>query len=152
MIGSSWAGDTVCEIFGIQNHGGIPDELRRGSTGCLGDQLRTDDDSYSYQMTAVSRLIFHAEAVRRHANNELFEHRLANGEPAILQSVLFVIDNPNGRSFAWEDGVQGVLRVAGNYYQDERLCRELDGARSLAEGSYLPFTQVMDTGFCSESR
>src|SRR5690606_5402158 len=64
-LNNEWKGDSQCAIHGIQAHGGIPDELRRGSTGCTGTYLITTDSSYAYQNTHLEGAVSHAEFLLR---------------------------------------------------------------------------------------
>jgi hypothetical protein len=145
-IGTSWRGDTECTLVGIQPHGGIPDELRRGAAGCDGTFLPADDDpSHTYQTMHVELLVLHAEAQRRNGSTALYDARLAGGTPAILQSILFVIANPTpgGRSWPW--GIRtGTLAVAYRHYGDARLGRELDRSTSpnARGGRTLPYATL----------
>jgi len=145
IVGTQWPGDTRCEIYGFQVHGGYPDELRRGNTGCGGTYLYTNDRSYSYQITTMNHLIYHAEALRRHGNNELYSYELSNGNPLILQGITFVIDNANGTSYDWNGENLGVLRIANDFLNDDRLCRQLVKGTFFREGikPNLRFQQIM---------
>jgi len=148
IIGNKWAGDTRCAKFGFQLHGGSPDELRRGSTGCDGTYLHTNDKAYSYQITTLNHLIYHAEALRRHGDNELYNYKLDSGESLILQGILFVIENQNGTSYDWLTNNLGVLRIANNYFNDPRLCRQLARGYTFNEGRYLPYTKLTYPHVC----
>lgn len=145
-VGTSWRGDTECALVGIQPHGGIPDELRRGAAGCDGTFLpAADDPSHTYQTMHVELLVLHAEAQRRSGSTALYEARLADGAPAILQSILFVIANPTpgGRSWPWGTRT-GTLAVAYRYYGDARLGRALDRSPSpfARGGRTLPYATL----------
>lgn len=142
IVGNDWQGDSRCERFGIQSHGGFPDELRRGSTGCTGDHLLDDDASYSYQIMTTSHLIYHAEALRRHGGNELYTYRSDVGQPMLLEAIAFVVDNPRGKPHDWKSTDLGVLRVANEFYGDERLCEQIRKGFRFIEGRYLPFARL----------
>ena len=145
-IGTSWRGDSDCPRVGIQSHGGIPDELRRGSAGCDATFLPQGDDSaLTYQTMHVELLVLHAEAARRQGRSALFEARTPSGAPAILQSILFVIANgsPGGLSWPWGPRT-GALAVAHRYYQDDRLAQELANSESPTArgGRTLPYAKL----------
>ncbi len=148
IVGNSWRGDSQCDEFGVQNHGGIPDELRRGSSGCDATSIAEKDLSYHYQQHASAILIFHAQAMQRLGNNQLYEKRLPNGERLVLQTVLFVIDNTDGNSYNWRSGSIGALRVLNDYYFDPRICDQLDQSDLFTEGSYLPYTKLTYPDVC----
>ena len=148
-----WRGDSQCSYAGIQEHGGIPDELRRGSTGCYGHFLLTDDDgSYEYQQVAIATLVHHAEALKRHDRDQLYQITLNNGEPALLQGIMFVIDNlamDDPQMWKWTDWRIGTLRVASRTFQSETLCDAIDAAEKNFIGDLLkPFTSVTHSDVC----
>jgi len=142
IIGDDWRGDSACDVFGIQSHGGIPNELRRGSTGCKGTYLLDSDRAYAYQITTTSHLIYHAEALSRQGNNLLYTLPAEDGEPLLLKAIIFVIANPKGKSHDWSATDLGVLRVANAFYDDPRLCAEIDKGHRFAEGRYLSFARL----------
>src|SRR5262249_35588684 len=82
-----WKGDRRCDIWGIQPYGGIPDELRRGSTGCDGQYLNDNDDSYVYQITEVESLVFHAEFLRRRGDYRIYNNMNADGSGSLLAAI-----------------------------------------------------------------
>ncbi len=143
-IHTAWSGDSRCSRFGIQDHGGIPDELRRGAGGCEATSLPSErDPSHSYQTMHVELLVFHAEALRRAGDPGLFRARTGAGRPALLQAILFVIDNPSpeGRSFAWGTR-KGALAVAFRSYGDDRLLRAVEAVETFRGGRTLPYAAL----------
>jgi hypothetical protein len=149
-IGRVWAGDSRCSALGIQWHGGIPEELRRGSTGCDGASLANGDRSLTYQTMHVQFLVLHAEAMRAHGDDSLYEALLPEGVPAILQSIRFVIANPaGGRSFGWPDSRQGALNVAATWYDDEHLEAEAKRTATFRGGATLPYTRLTHLGIAA---
>lgn len=148
IVGNTWPGDTRCEKFGFQPHGGNPDELRRGSTGCDGTYLHEDDLALEYQIIIMGHLIYHAEALRRHSNNELFEYKLSNGESLILKGITFVIENPNGISHDWRKYALGTIRVANHTLNDSRLCEELEKSIYFKEARFIPFSKLTYPEVC----
>ena len=155
MMNTTWRGDSKCELFGIRPDGGIPNELRRGSTGCYGKHLIAKDSSYGYQTVTLRNLIYHAEAVRRHMHDELFEFGAVEGVTAIHRAIRFVIDNPEGESHDWDQSKIGILRVAARAYPDEAICAQIDKSKPsyYREGLYLPYTKLTQpTPDCTVAR
>ena len=150
IIGTRWKGDSQCSRRGFQWHGGFPDELRRGSTGCNGAYLRSTDSSYEYQLKIVSHLVFHAEALRRHGNNDLYRHQLDSGDPLIAKAIKFVIANTRGRSRDWQRHKAGVLRAASHAYRVPAICKQLAKIRDvhIREGRYMPYFRVVRGDGC----
>ncbi len=148
IVGNDWRGDSRCEVFGAQVHGGFPDELRRGSTGCRGSYLQAQDAAYFYQIAHVGHLIYHAEALRRHGNNELFEYKVQDGSPMLLRAITFVTHNSTGMSLEWTSTEIGVVRVAAAYYRDPRLCHTVRSGFRFTESRYLPFTRLTYPDVC----
>jgi len=143
-IQTSWRGDSRCKRYGIQVYGGIPDELRRGATGCDGSFLESEKDaSHTYHTMHVELLVFHAEVLRRVGDPSFFEIAPSSGPPAILQSILFVIDNPSsgGRSWPWGSRT-GSLILANRHYEDERLARAIETAETFRGGRALPYARL----------
>lgn len=143
-MSTGWKGDSRCKRFGVQRHGGIPDELRRGSTGCEGEFLAKTDGAYGYQIAAIRSLVYHAEAVRRHMDNELFRFGKVDGKPALERAIDFVIDNPNGQSHDWKPTELGALRVASHAYPGKAICTQLAKGKTsyYRESLYLPYTKL----------
>jgi len=149
-IGIDWKGDSRCSAYGMQYHGGFPNELRKGKAGCNGAYLLKKDTSYSYHIATTSSLIFHAEALRRHSQNELYSLIYADGQAMIHKAILFVIDNSYGNSYAWSKSDMGVLRVANHYFKDSRICQQIESSTYFKEGRYLPFARVLHPIACPE--
>ena len=145
-MGTDWAGDSSCPVYGIQPHGGIPDELRRGKGGCAAIDLPSQGDSgRNYQTMHVALLAMHAEVLRHAGDLSLYELQTEAGDPALLQSILFVIDNPSagGRSWDW-GGRTGALRAALRHYEDARLSAAVEANDHLGfrGGRTFPYTQI----------
>lgn len=138
-----WKGDSRCDIWGIRPYGGIPDELRRGDTGCQGYWLTDDDDSYVYQVTQIDHLVFHAEFLRRRGETMIYDNMEVSGAGSLLNAILFVIDNPvdPDKSYNWPPYKIGILSVAYQYYKHELLRDEIDTA-SLTRGGMIAFAQL----------
>jgi len=142
-MNTAWKGDSKCAMWGIRPYGGIPDELRRGATGCDGQWLTTTDDSYVYQITEIDHLVFHAEYLRRRGDLSLFNNLQADGSGSLLKAILFVIDNPinPAMSYDWQAYKVGILSVAYAYYHDERL-RAGVFTNSVERGGMISFGQL----------
>jgi hypothetical protein len=145
-VANSWMGDAQCTKLGIQWHGGIPEELRRGSTGCDGTYLVATDSSYTYQSMHTELLVFHAEAMRRNGDLRLYQAAAPQGGPAILKAILFVVANPSsgGKSWSWDPTRWGTLITAASVYVDATLASvtKNDGTSSFRGGRTLPYTRV----------
>src|SRR6185503_2954528 len=142
-VGSTWVGDAQCAKRGIQWHGGIPEELRRGSTGCDGTFLVASDASRTYQMMHTELLVFHAEALRRRGDLSLYQAKTSQGAPAILQAVLFVVQNPSGgTSWAWDSSRWGTLITAASFYNDTKLRSLATADSTFRGGRTLPYTRI----------
>lgn len=142
-MNTKWRGDSRCDIYGIQPYGGIPDELRRGDTGCNGRYLDDDDDSYTYQITQIDHLVYHAELLRRRGDTRIYNNIEATGGGFLLNAILFLIDNPvnTDASVEWETYKTGILNVANSYYHDDRL-QEAYYTNSVERGSLVAFGQI----------
>jgi len=151
-IGSAWAGDAQCARFGIQDYGGIPEELRRGSTGCDGTSLAQRDSSLSYQTMHAELLVFHAEAMRRQGSLALYQAKVSAGADAILQSILFVIDNPaGGASWPWHEARWGTLITAATFYDHASLAAAAQLDATFRGGRALPYTRLTHRPFAQSS-
>jgi hypothetical protein len=140
-----YEGDAACARVGIQPDGGIPEELRRGATGCNGSYLVDDDASLGYQTMHVELLVLHAELARRRGDSSLYDVTVAPGVPAILQAIRFVIANgaPGGKSWPWPESRLGTLIVAATYYQaDPQLAEAAGSDGTFRAGRTLPYARV----------
>jgi len=149
-VGSSWAGDAQCANRGIQWHGGIPEELRRGSTGCDGSYLVAGDAASTYQMMHDELLVFHAEAMRRRGDLSLYQAKTSQGQPALLQSILFVVQNPaGGTSWPWSSSRWGTLITAASFYDNAKLGSLARTDSTFRGGRTLPYTRVTARPYAS---
>jgi hypothetical protein len=142
-VGSSWVGDAQCGKRGIQWHGGIPEELRRGSTGCDGSYLVSSDSASTYQMMHVELLVFHAEAMRRRGDLGLYQAKTSQGQPSILQAILFVVQNPaGGTSWSWTSSRWGALITAASFYDNAKIGSLARSDPTFRGGRTLPYTRI----------
>lgn len=116
--------DSDCPTWGIQAHGGIPDELRRGSSGCDATYIVEMDASYTYQHTAIQSFVAHAEMLLRRGTASLYDNIAPDGRGSIRASMRFVFENPT-RSWPWSDPHMGTMELAYRHYQDPDMCAEL---------------------------
>ena len=143
-IGTTWVGDAQCAQRGIQWHGGIPEELRRGTTGCDGTYLLQMNGDYAYQIMHTELLVFHAEAARRRGDLSLYQATTSGGTAAILQAILFVIANPSasGLSWPWDPNHWGALITASTFYDDATLKTAAERDTTFRGGRTLPYTRI----------
>lgn len=123
-MNTSWKGDSKCDQFGIREHGGFPDELRRGTTGCNGTYLLTKDSAYTYQMTIVDDFLRHAEFLLHRGDTSIYDNLMSSGAGSLLNAIHFVIDNPT-KSYEWDSNRKGTLYVAYRYYRDSQIKEQL---------------------------
>lgn len=116
--------DSGCAINGIQDHGGIPEELRRGTAGCTGRAIAEIDQSYWYHLNHVALLTAHAELLLRRDDRGLYEHLAEGGRGSLRQAIYFFVANPV-RSWVWPEEHLVTLEVAQRYYQDPITCAQL---------------------------
>jgi hypothetical protein len=116
--------DAQCATYGIRDHGGIPEELRRGSSGCDATYILEQDASYTYQLAHIQSLAAHAEMLWRRGSTQLFDNVTSGGLGSILKSIHFVIDNPT-QSWPWTASHSPTLDVTYRYYRDAAICTEL---------------------------
>ena len=143
-IGTTWVGDAQCAKRGIQWHGGIPEELRRGTTGCDGTYLLQTNGDYTYQIMHTELLVFHAQAARRRGDLSLYQATTSGGTAAILQTILFVIANPSasGLSWPWDPNHWGALITASMFYDDATLKTAAEGDATFRGGRTLPYARI----------
>lgn len=129
-------GDAQCRNSGIQWYGGIPEELRRGSTGCNGRWLFRDDSALTYQTIHVEHLVLHAEFLLRRGDTRLYDNGL------ILKAIKFVVANPFNRSRDWLDFRKGTLFVAYAYYRDRALFNSAIKLDTFKAGGTIPYAPL----------
>lgn len=119
-----WKMDAKTFIWGILPHGGIPEEIRRGSNPVDGLYLERIDSGGQYTMTYVEHLTAHAEFLLRRGDPLLYNLVFADGSGSLLRAIRFVIDNPI-KSHPWESNRRGALYIAYRYYRDPSIARSL---------------------------
>jgi len=142
-ISGTLVGDAQCDIRGIQTYGGLPEELRRGNTGCTGQWLVSEDDAYSYTALAIEGLIFHAEFLWHRGDTRLYDHNVA-GKGSLRTAILFVIQNPidASKSRSWQDMRRGNLFLAYRYYTTGVMKTQADAGTTFKSGSTLPYGRL----------
>lgn len=122
-----WRGDSKCPIWGIQPYGGIPDELRRGDSGCRAQWLVEADASWTYTQTHLEGLVTHAELLLRRGDNAIYENVSNNSGGSLLKAIHFVINNPikPSQSLDFKDNHKPLLEVTYRYYQDAPTAQQL---------------------------
>jgi hypothetical protein len=126
-MGTAKPFDSVCDLWGIQWYGGIPDELVRGSSGCAAKWIVEDDKSWVYTMTHLQGLVMHAEFLLRRGDNAIFENISDDGSGSLLKAIHFVIDNPvkPEKSTNWRESAKQLLEVTYRYYRDAPSAEQL---------------------------
>ncbi len=143
-MNGEFVGDARCTRHGVQPYGGLPEELRRGATGCDGLFLESDDSSLTYQAMHVEVLVLHAELARWDGDPSLYEATTAPGKPALLEAIRFVIANAvaGGNSWPWPQSRLGTLIVASTYYDDAELAAEAARDGTFRAGRTLPYARI----------
>jgi hypothetical protein len=118
----------------IRPDGGLPEELRRGSTGCSGVRILQNDESNMYSQTHLQSLIAQAELLRRRGDLRLydnvqqasldftyrdpkgFKHSVAlpAGRGSLKRAILFILDHP---SYQKPRALKTAAEVAYCYYR-----------------------------------
>lgn len=130
----------------IRPDGGIPDELRRGSTGCAGTRILENDHSNMYSQTHLQNLIAQAELLLRRGDRRLYDN-LAQAPAAFTyidghgaahtvtlpakrgslhQAILFILTAP---SFQTPRALKTAAEVAYRYYRDPAMKAAIAASR-----------------------
>jgi hypothetical protein len=136
-------GDSSCPIWGIQTHGGIPDELRRGAAGCTADSIQTGDNSLVYQITHTDFLILTAEFLWHRGDSSLYDLMASSGQGSLKNAINFVINNPkNAPGITWESYRTNHLFVANRYYHDAKMREVANTTPNDAKGTFIAFAHI----------
>lgn len=136
-------GDSSCPIWGVQTHGGIPDELRRGAAGCTADSIQVVDNSLVYQITHTDFLILTAEFLWHRGDTSLYNQIAANGQGSLKNAINFVINNPkNAAGITWESYRTNHLYVANRYYHDSKMREVANTTPNDAKGTFIAFAHI----------
>lgn len=130
----------------IRPDGGIPDELRRGSTGCKGAVIREDDHSNMYSQTHLQNVIAQAELALRRGDRRLYDYEAADaaaieyqdprgrtlratlpaGRGSLRRALLFVLGEPSRQR---PRALGSAAEVAYRYYRDPVLLSAIRAGR-----------------------
>jgi hypothetical protein len=126
-MNGSWQGDSECNVWGIREHGGIPDELRRGASGCEAQWIVDQDASWTYTQTHLEGLVTHAEFLLRRGDNSIYENISSDGSGSLLKAIHFIINNPAdpSKSINWKNNHKPTLEVTYRYYRDAPTAKQL---------------------------
>ena len=111
-------------MHGIYPSGRIPHETGRGSTGCYGEYLVTNDSALGYMLSASNGLVRHAELLLRRGDRSMYDYLTAEGKGSILRAIRYVIDNPV-QSWSWENGQMEILEPVYRYYRLTAIGQQL---------------------------
>jgi hypothetical protein len=121
---------------GIQAHGGIPEETGRGTTGCSGSRLTSDDSAWTYMHTTLTGMLMHAEMLLRRGDNSMYENIRSDGRGSLEKALVFTV-TPYGayssRTSPFELGYR--------YYKNAVIGSAIGvgGSRKIAGGSNTVF-------------
>jgi hypothetical protein len=121
---TDWKMDAKGTLWGILPNGAIPEEIRRGKDPIDGAFLPSDGSGTDYTMTHIEHLTAHAEFLHRLGDSSLYDHVESDGSGSLLQSYMFVINNPI-KSHCFTDNRINALYMAYHYYKDPALLRSL---------------------------
>ncbi len=119
----------------IRPDGGIPDELRRGSSGCGATRILENDHSNMYSQTHLQNVIAHAELLLRRGDRRLYDNIaedratvsyvdgrgvahtviLPPQRGSLRKAILFILAAP---SFQTPRSLKTAGEVAYRYYRD----------------------------------
>lgn len=162
--GSSRACDSDPETKSmIRPDGGIPDELRRGSTSCYGTRILENDKSNMYSQTHLEGLIAQAELMLRRGDNRLYENiqndsqnfkytdskgnnnlvTLPPGRGSLKKAVLFILDYP---SYQKPRSLRSSGEIVYRYYRHPAMLKAVINRRPSSGGRTLAF-ETLTHGF-----
>ena len=160
---NSYMSNSVCADhtgLGIRPSGAIPEETGRGSTGCDGSYLLTNDASYSYMQTHLSGTVLQAELLLRRGDSSLFDNLKLDGGGSILKAILYVIENPNDPTppahwWDWIGSRKSILEIAYRYYRHPAIGKQLGvgtSNRAIASdgNSSMPHFSTVTHGFAAD--
>jgi hypothetical protein len=120
--------DSRCPESGIRPYGGLPDELRRGSSGCEARWIVANDASWTYTQVYLQALVAHAELLYRRGDDSLYTNVYTDGSGSILQAINFIINNPTNpaKSTNFKANHMPLIELAYRFYRTEAMCRQLN--------------------------
>ncbi len=140
----------------IRPDGGIPDELRRGSSGCRGKKILEDDKSNMYSQTHLQNLIAQAELLLRRGDRRIYDNIattpqqftykdpsgtartviLPAGRGSLRNAIMFVIASPSRQRIR---ALRSALEVANHYYNDPVMLEAVIKTRPNSGGRAMSF-------------
>lgn len=141
---------TAGQVFGLQSHGGFPDELRRsvGTADCPETSLAFDvprGNSTFYQQKTTNGLAHVCEILRRYTGSgaSCFDLTTHGGNDEALYDAAQFSTGATFQSYYLDDNAQGFRYVAGEYYNDSALKAALDdGSVSVRGGRDYAYTKI----------
>lgn len=147
----------------IRPDGGIPDELRRGSTGCSGPRILENDKSNMYSQTHLQNVIAQAELLLRRGDRRIYDNirtdsllitykdpkaaqhpaLLPPGRGSLKQAILFVLDAP---SFQEPRSLKSAAEVAYRYYRHPAMLKAVLSTRPNSNDRAMSF-ETLTHGF-----
>lgn len=150
--------DSTCQdagqVFGLQTHGGFPDELRRttGTVNCSQTSLAFDCPTPTtcgaatfYQQKTTNGLAHVCEILRRHDGNgsRCFDLTSHGGSDEALYDAAQFSSGSSFSSYSLDDSAQGYRYVGGEYFADAGLKGALDdGSVSVRGGRDYAYTRI----------
>lgn len=130
-----------CTHYGIRDDGGIPEELRRGASGCDATYaVPPVDASWTYTELITQFFVATGELLLRRGDSSVFDNAASDGSGSILNALLFIMHNTSGgvdHSGLWETSHVGTLEVAYRYYRDPYVWTNMNqcGGRCIDEAT-----------------
>jgi hypothetical protein len=98
---------------GIQPHGGIPEETGRGSTGCAGSRLLSDDSAWTYMHTTLTGMMMQAEMHLRRGDPSLYDNINSSGRGSLRKAMEFTVT-----PFGAYSSRTSLFELGYRYYRD----------------------------------
>lgn len=172
MNGTRWEGyggsSRACDFSAltksmIRPDGGIPDELRRGSSGCDGTEILENDKSNMYSQTHLQQLIAHAELLLRRGDRRIYDNiqneplkiqyfdpkgqrketTLPPGRGSLLKALAFVFVRSKNNV---PRSLKSAGEVAYRYYQKEFILKAVKPTRPNTSNRAMAF-ETLTHGF-----
>lgn len=143
--------DSQCTatVWGLQSHGGFPDELRRsfGVADCDETSLAFDSNGTStgYQQKTTAALAHSCEILRRLDGNgaRCFDLTSHGGNDEAVYDAAQFSSGSTFSTYTLSDFYQGYRYVAGEYYADSAMKAALDdGSVSVQGGHDYSYTRI----------
>lgn len=146
--------DSTCQdagqVFGLQTHGGFPDELRRttGTVNCSQTSLAFDSppgNATFYQQKTTNGLAHVCEILRRldGDGSRCFDLTTHGGDGTALYDAAQFSSGSAFQTYALDDNTQGFRYVGGEYYNDSALLAARDdGSVSVRGGRDYAYTRI----------